>query len=69
MHIKLTMGIWSKILLKRKYNGHYKGKSSRGRTVTRARNGPEFRSLDILTFHGLKTRYSPIIFIIYTGPL
>ena len=31
-------------------------------------NGPVFQSLNISTFHGLKTRNGPIIFIIYTGP-
>ena len=40
-----------------------------GPVSKRARNGPVFQSLNISTFHGLKTRNGPIIFIIYTGPL
>ena len=35
----------------------------------RACNGPVFRSLNISTFHNLKPRNGPIVFIIFTGPL
>ena len=34
-----------------------------------ARNAPVFLSLNISTFHSLRTHNSPIIFIIFTGPL
>ena len=40
-----------------------------GPVSKRDRNVPVFRSLNISTFHGLKTRNGPIIFIIYTGLL
>ena len=38
-----------------------------GPVSKRDRNGPIFRSFNILTFHGLKTHNGPIIFIIFTG--
>ena len=40
-----------------------------GLCPNRARNGPVFRSLNISTFHGLKTCNGPIILIIFTGSL
>ena len=50
----------------------YTGESSRARygpVMGLCPNGPVFRSLNISTFQGLKTRNGPIILIIYTGPL